>query len=447
MNTNSTLSSYHSEPEVMNHQAAYKEACRCLLCLDAPCDKGCPAQTNPSKFIRQIRFLNLKGAYRTILKNNILGGVCALVCPVDKLCVKECLRSGIDVPIKINALQRFAVDSGRKLNIKVREKLPSKKEKVAIIGSGPSGLSAANELIHTGYQVKIFDSEEKYGGTLRYGVPSFRCPEKELDADINVLEKSGVSFQFKSGIKDFENIRSLLDSGFSAVFIAAGLQKPYTVQVKGCDLKGVTTAKDFLRSAKKDCEKGSAFSLVHDKNIAVIGGGSVAMDAANTCRALGAKRIYAISLESLKELPASRDDLALAQQNFIIFKPQCRITEILGNNGYVTGIKGMETEWIEPDNFLPSNARQIPDTSFTLKVDAVIQAIGLAPSDENEKILASLQRKGKYISADENTLQTSIKGIFAGGDIIRGGSTVVQAVADGKKAAKAIDDYLKNKLE
>ncbi|MDI6808679.1 MAG: FAD-dependent oxidoreductase [Candidatus Eisenbacteria bacterium] len=440
----SSITSLKQVPEVMSLQEAFQEAARCLLCYDAPCSRGCPSETDPGKFIRQIRFLNFKGGARTVIKNNILGGVCGLVCPTEKLCVKECSRTGIDIPIDIGGLQAFAVDYGKRMAVSLDEKPPQRKEKIAVIGSGPAGLSASYELARKGYQVTVFESEKEIGGTLRYGVPSFRCPEVTFLKDISVLEKLGVRFKTRSQVKGPNQAAKLLKSGFKAVFIGVGLQTPYAVSVPGINLKAIATAKDFLKSVRAEGARGAAGKLVRDKNVAIIGGGSVAMDVAATCRALKANRVYAISLESLKELPACKDDIELARMNHLIFKPQCQVTEIIGGkSGKVTGVKGVETEWIKPNNFLPSNVRQVPGTSFTLKVGAVIQAIGLGPSEKNAEIYSSLKKKGKYIAVNEKTMQTSVKGVFAGGDIIRGGLTVVQAVADGKRAAAAIDTCIR----
>ncbi len=436
----------------LNLQSAMDEASRCLLCHDAPCSQQCPAGTDPAKFIRKIHLLNFKGAARTILTNNPLGGVCGLVCPTDKLCAQGCSRAGLDKPIKIGALQKFAVDYGRSRGFKIP--LPNidknSGKKVAIIGAGPCGLSAARELALLGHQVTIFETKEQAGGILRYGVPEFRCQTVDLDQDLADILTKEICLKTNHPIQGENAVTGLLEQGFQAVLVAVGLQKQHNLNLPGSDLEGVTDSANFLCSAKIDGANGEAAKMVANKNVAIIGGGSVAMDAACTARYLGAKKIYAISLEALQELPAAETDLELARANHIIFKSQCIVENIKGENNIVTQIDGVECEWIEPGILLPHNARPIPDTNFSIKVGAVIQAIGAGVDEINQEIFASLNKlnifnkQGNLIETDDDSLATSSPGIFAGGDISRGASTVVEAVRDGKNAAVAINKYLQD---
>lgn len=424
-------------------QQAVAEANRCLLCHDAPCSKGCPGGTDPGTFVRQIRFYNLKGAARTVLRNNPLGGACAAVCPVASTCVRECVRSGIDRPIDIDGLQSFAVRYGREHGVKALARGAARKEKVAIVGAGPAGLTAAARLAQQGYQVTLFEARPKAGGMLRYGVPPSRFEQRTLDADLDEILGLGVELHAGAPIKGDDGAAKLLDQGYQAVFAAPGLWRPYRLDVPGSDLKGVTTALDFLADMHSEVAKAAA--LVKGTNVAIIGGGSVAMDVARCCRELGAQRIYAIALESMTELPAQRDELDQAFKDGVVVKPQCQLARIVGASGAVAGVEGHETEWIEPGKLVPQNARPVEGTGFKLRVGAVIQAIGQGPSDEVGQILTQVKKSGPRWSVDETTQATAVKRVYAGGDVVRGAGTVVQAVADGKRAADAIHALLSGK--
>jgi len=430
-------------PAAMTLQQALDEAQRCLLCHDAPCSQGCPGGTDPGKFIRQIRFLNFKGAARTVLRNNALGGVCAYVCPTEETCVKACARSGLDKPIDIDGLQAFAVEYGRAQGLKALEQAPARPEKVAVVGAGPAGLTAAARLAMYGYQVTVHEARAKLGGMLRYGVPESRLDDAKLDADLAEIRELGVEFKTSTLIESEDGGAALLQQGFAAVFVAPGLWAPITLELEGADLDGVGNAMSFLEQTR--AEPAKARSLVEGKNVAVIGGGSVAMDVARCARELGAGRIYAIALEGMTELPAMTDELEDALKDGVIIKPQCQVTRILGEAGKVSGLEGHETEWIEPGKLVPSNARPIEGTSFKLRLGAVIQAIGQRPTAAAGKVLTSGKKQGALLEADADTQATSVAKVFAGGDIVRGAGTVVAAVGDGKRAADAIHRMLAGK--
>ncbi|MBN2360151.1 MAG: FAD-dependent oxidoreductase [Deltaproteobacteria bacterium] len=433
-------------------QQAVAEAHRCLLCHDAPCSKGCPGGTDPGTFIRQLRFYNLKGAARTVLRNNPLGGTCAAVCPVESTCVRECLRSGIDRPIDIDGLQAFAVAYGRQHGVRALARGAARKEKVAIVGAGPAGLTAAARLAQLGYPVTLFEARPKAGGMLRYGVPPSRFEEHLLDADLEEILGLGIELRTGSPIQGDDGAAHLLEQDFQAVFVAPGLWRSYRLEVPGSELKGVTTALEFLADVHNDAAKAAA--LVKGRNIAIVGGGSVAMDVARCCRELGAGRIYAIALESMTELPAQPDELDQALKDGVIIKPQCQVARIVplrglpgvaGAGDEVAGVEGHETEWIEPGKLVPQNARPVEGTGFKLRVGAVIQAIGQGPTDEIGKILTQVKKSGPRWAVDEATQATAVNRVYAGGDVVRGAGTVVQAVADGKRAADAIHALLDGK--
>lgn len=423
-------------------QQAIEEAHRCLLCHDAPCSAGCPGGTDPAKFIRQIRFYNFKGAARTVIGNNPLGGVCAYVCPTDETCVRACTRTALDRPIDIDGLQRFAVEYGRAQGLRVMEPGEPRQERVAVIGAGPAGLAAAARLAQRGYKVTVFEERKKVGGMLRYGVPPTRLSEAALEADLEEIAALGVEMRTESVVSGEDKTEQLLADGFAAVFVATGLWKAYRLDLPGGDLDGVTTALEFLDDVHSSPD--SAAALVRDKNVAIIGGGSVAMDVARCARELGANRIYAIALEGMTELPAQRDELAQALADGVAIKPQCRVTSIVGNDGKVAGLEGVETEWIEPGKLVPDNARDLDGTSFRLSVGAVVQAIGQGPTKVVNQIVTRATKRGVLLQVDDHTQATSRARVYAGGDVARGPSTVVAAVGDGKRAADAIHELLAN---
>ncbi len=416
---------------------AILEASRCLLCYDAPCSKECPAETDPGTFIRKLRLKNIKGAIRTIKENNILGGLCGILCPAESLCKKACSVTEIDMPIEVGKIQRFLVEYGWETGFRPLEKAQLNKSEIAIIGSGPAGLSCASELAKAGYRVTIFEAKERPGGILRYGIPEFRLNSVFLDRELEDIEALGVEIRCNSKISS-KGVDELRKKGFKAVFIATGLWYPYKLDIPGSDLKNVTTATKFLESVRIG-KASEITSMVKDKNVAIIGGGSVAMDVANTCRGLDAKKVYCICLEGLAEIPADKSDLQMALDNYIIIKPQCEVKEIIGEKGEVTGVKGDETEWIKPNLFIPSNARGVPGTEFNLKVSSVVMAIGSGADPETKYICSTIEyRNNNLIKTKEDGVSTKDQNIFSGGDIVRGPALIAEAIFDGKEAAKKI---------
>ncbi len=420
---------------------AVMEADRCLLCYDAPCSEACPADTDPGTFIRKLRLKNIKGAVRTIKQSNILGCVCGIICPTDRLCEEACAATEIDRPINIGRLQRFLVEYGRQINFNPLGRKTGQGERIAVMGSGPAGLSVAAELAKEGMEVTIFEASEKPGGVLRYGVPSFRLNQEILDRELADVLSLGVKIECGKRIEGPGAIDELRED-YDAVFIGAGLWKPFGLNIPGSDLNNVMTAMEFLKRVKEG--DASMRELVSGKNVAVIGGGSTAMDTANTCKALQADRVYCIALERLEELPADKHDLQMAIDNFVVIKPHSMVKEITGKNGVVTGLKGVETEWKTPGDLSPSNAREVEGTEFSLKTDVVIMAIGAGP----EGILSEMMPEVRFdesglIKVNPETMATSVEGIYAGGDVVRGPALAVEAVADGKAAAAAIVNYLR----
>ncbi len=427
-----------AEKKGFDLQRAIAEANRCLLCFDAPCNTDCPAGTDPAKFIRQLRLGNIKGAVRTIRQNNILGAACALVCPTCRLCEKGCSRSGIDVPIRIGEIQAFLMDYEQEQGIHVLEAPQPGDKKIAVIGAGPAGLSAAANLALKGYAVTVFDKAPEPGGIPQYGIPEYRLPRKTLDYEVQLVRDLGVEFRFGNAISGADALDKLLQDNYDAVFLATGLDRPYNLRIKGEDAKGVFQWDDFLARTKNPETQNDISALLDGKNVIVVGGGSVAMDCAITAKLAGAARVYTVSLEAMEELPADEDELELAFKGGIRFKPNCRITEIITEDGKVRGVRGEEIRWIVPGKFIPENAQSIPGSEFSLPADIVIEAIGTGISDELKTLIAGLEKDGKFVCVNPETMQTSEPKVFAGGDITGAAKTVAESVADGKKAADAI---------
>jgi len=408
---------------------AIEEASRCLLCHDAPCSKACPAGTNPEKFIRSIRFKNVKGAVETIREANILGATCARVCPYEKLCQEACSRTGIDRPIDIGALQRYATDFERSSGMRVLEAPPANLEKAAIIGAGPAGLAAAAGLAMKGYKVTVFEAEEKAGGWLTYGIVPSRLPQDVVDYEVDYVKNLGVEFKFNTIVGRDITIDRLKAQGFAAVCVAVGLQGAAALDIPGAKLSGVTTAVEFLKAAKP-----SGGNVEVPANVVVIGGGDVAMDCAATAKQLGAKAVTIVYRRTIEEMPASKTELEVVQKLGVSILPSFKPVEIIGENGRTKVFKAVGLEWKD------KNTSVEVESIIQLKAELVIQAIGQTAEDVS---YTGLEASGKgLVVADSEKGTTNIEGVFAFGDIVNGGKTVVEAVARGKAAAQAVDEYL-----
>ncbi len=433
----SSIEKFSCMRENLSLQAAIKEANRCLLCSDAPCSQACPAGTDPGKFIRQIKFLNFKGAARTIRNNNIMGSVCALICPVEKLCEEKCSILALEDPINISGLQRFAAEFGQTNSLEKFASGKKTKAKVAIIGAGPAGMSCAAELAKLDYNVTIFEKNSCAGGMPRITIPEFRLANKALDYDIQNLSDLGVEIKYNSFINEKNHLDKLKSEGYKAIFISTGLTEAFRLPLLK-EYKNSVSYIDFLQKVK--IEK-TAYDL-KDKTVAIIGGGSVAVDSANTAAALGASKVYLISLEFLAELPADGEEIKLAQIMNIVFKTSTQITEVEANNKEITVLKGIEIKWKEAGNFQPTNAEPVANTEFKIPVNFVVTAIGTAAGNEIPTLKDGMKAKGKNIIEIDAQFATNIEGVFAGGDVTNGGATVVKAIGEGKKAACAIDKFL-----
>ncbi len=398
---------------------AMEEASRCLLCYDAPCSKACPAGTEPAKFIRSLRFKNIKGAVETIRTNNILGGICARVCPSAQYCEGACNRCGIDKPIRIGELQRYITDYEKNINMKVLDKVEAINEKIAVIGSGPSGIAAASSLASKGYKVTVFEEKSILGGWLNYGIPPQRLPKAVVETEMNYVKELGVEFKTNCNIGKDIKIEDLRLRGYEAFLVSCGMQNGKEIDVKGAELEGVLNGVDFLSQAKTNDG-----NIKIGSRVIVIGGGDVALDCASTAKLLGCEDVKIVYRRTIEKMPADVAEREYIQSLnipiFTGFKP----LEIKGENGKVSIFK----------------AEGMFDSSLLeLAADMVIFAVG--QGSENVKIIADVKVDEKGIVVTKNC-KTSIKDIFAAGDIVKGDKTVVQAVASGKLAAEEIEKYL-----
>jgi len=416
-------STYVSEAvEGFTPRTAMEEASRCLLCHDAPCSKSCPAGTDPAKFIRSIRFRNVKGAAETIRENNVLGGSCARVCPYDRLCEEACSRCGIDKPIEIGRLQRFAVEQEEALQMNILKAPETKKAgKVACVGSGPASLACAAKLALEGYEVTIYEAEEKAGGVLTYGIAPARLPQHVVDHDINTVKNLGVKFVFNTKVGKDISIETL-QKEYEAIFIGAGLWMEKLPEIPGTELTGVLAAADFLKKARK-----SEGTYDPGRRVIVIGGGNVAMDCAVSAKLLGAEKVDIYYRRTLEEAPADMAEFQYALSLGISITTNFAPAEVVG------------TDKVEAMKFKGRDG----ESEAKVAVDTVVFAIGQGAEDMTSLAPFSVNEKGLIVT--EGGCKTNIDGIFAGGDVVLGGKTVVEAVASGKAAAEEMMKYLAQK--
>ena len=394
-----------------------EEAARCLLCHDAPCSKGCPAGTDPAKFIRSIRFRNDRGAAETIRENNILGGTCARVCPYDRLCEEACSRCGIDKPIEIGKLQRYAIEQEEAYGMKTLSAPEKKVGNVACVGAGPASLAVAAELAKAGYNVTILEREAKAGGVLTYGIVPSRLPQAVVDHDIAQVEGLGVKFQFNTEVKaaDLE--------AYDAVFVGAGLWADNLPKIDGIELDGVYAAVDFLKEARTKAE-----GFNPGKKVLVVGGGDVAVDCAVSAKLLGAEDVKIVYRRTLEEAPGNMTEFHYALSLGIGMTTGMAPAAVKGNG---------KVEAVEFKGFRDEAAE------LTLSADTIVFATGQKAEDMAAVAGVKVTDKGTIAADDAGA--TDVEKIFAAGDIVNGGKTVVEAVAAGKVAAASMIAYLEKK--
>jgi NADPH-dependent glutamate synthase beta subunit-like oxidoreductase len=424
---------------------AVAEAARCLLCHEPPCSAGCPAGTDPGTFIRKLRMNNLRGAIRTIKENNVLGGACGALCPASRLCEKACSASGLDRPIRIGKIQQFLVDLGWKMSFRVFEepwvvKSAPRKESVAVVGAGPAGLACGAELRKQGFGVTLFESRPEPGGVLRYGVPSFRFGTDLLEREIADVRSLGVEIRCSSPVRGQGAIEKLLEKGFSAVFVGVGL---WGGRDGEAGRRGLWRSVDFL-SALREGKESEVGRTMRGKAVAVIGGGSVAVDCARSALRLGARDVFLVYRRSFGQMPAEQEETFGALREGVHFFPLNRPAgTVEGPRENVKGVRLVRTRLDAPDESGRRKPVDMPGSEWILEADAVIEATGELPDEDSPRWYPSVRTTGDgRIVVQEGSTRTSADRIFAGGDIVRGPGLVVWAVKDGKDAARAIMERL-----
>lgn len=430
-----------------NKEEAMEEASRCINCKNAQCIKGCPVAINIPGFIEQVKEGNIEKAYQIISESSALPAVCGRVCPQESQCEGKCIRGFKGDPISIGKLERFVADWARENGIKPAGATEKKGKKVAVIGSGPAGLTCAGDLAKMGYDVTIFEALHEAGGVLIYGIPEFRLPKDAVVAkEIENVKSLGVKIETNVVVGKAVTIDELMEEeGFSAVFIGSGAGLPKFMGIPGENSNGVFSANEYLTRSNlmKAFDENANTPIMHGKKVAVVGGGNVAMDAARTALRLGAE-VHIVYRRSEEELPARVEEVHHAKEEGIIFDLLTNPTEILADeNGWVTGMKCIRMELGEPDASGRRRPVEIPGSEFVMELDTVIMSLGTSPNPLISSTTEGLEtNKWKCIIADESNGKTTKEGVYAGGDAVTGAATVILAMGAGKAAAKGIDEYL-----
>ena len=430
-----------------NAEEAQEEATRCLNCKNAKCVQGCPVSINIPEFIHNVKEGNFEEAYKVIGKSSALPAVCGRVCPQETQCEGQCIRGIKGEAISIGKLERFVADWARENNVSPEMPTEKKGKKVAVIGSGPSGLTCAGDLAKMGYDVTIFEALHEAGGVLVYGIPEFRLPKKTVVAsEIENVKKLGVKIETNVVIGKSMTIDQLInEEGFDAVFIGSGAGLPRFMGIPGENANEVFSANEYLTRSNlmKAFREDYDTPIARFKKVAVVGGGNVAMDAARTALRLGAE-VHIVYRRSEEELPARAEEVHHAKEEGIIFDLLTNPTEVLTDDkGNVTGIKCVKMELGEPDASGRRKPVEVPDSEFVMELDAVIMSLGTSPNPLISSTTKGLEiNKRKCIVAEEANGQTSKEGVYAGGDAVTGAATVILAMGAGKAAAKGIDEYL-----
>ncbi len=432
-------------------ELAMQEAQRCIDCADPSCMQGCPVGIYIPKFIKQIEIGDFAGAARTLKETSALPAVCGRVCPQEKQCEEVCIHVKMKKePVAIGHLERFAADWERESgNISVPEIAEPNGMKVAVVGSGPAGLSFAGDMAKLGYDVTVFEALHEIGGVLKYGIPEFRLPNKIVDVEIDNLRSMGVKFVNNCIVGKTITIEDLKEEGFLGVFVGSGAGLPRFMNIKGENLVGVMSSNEYLTRVNlmDAASEDSDTPVLKGKKVAIIGGGNTAMDSVRTAKRLGAERSMIVYRRSEEEMPARLEEVKHAKEEGIEFMTLRNPIEYIGNEqGRVTHMILQVMTLGEPDESGRRSPVEVPGQTETIEVDEVIVSVGVSPNPLIPQSVSGLDvTKWGTLVVDKETMQTSIPMIFAGGDIVRGGATVILAMGDGRRAAKAMDEWIKSK--
>ncbi len=434
---------------------ALDEALRCLGCKNMPCVSGCPVNVRIPDFIARVKECDFEGAYKIISESSSLPAVCGRVCPQETQCEARCVRGIKGEPVGIGRLERFVADWHNEHSTEPKTPPKSNGKRVAVVGSGPSGLTCAGDLARLGFEVTVFEALHTAGGVLVYGIPEFRLPKSIVKLEVDNLRALGVRIETNVIIGKTLTVDELLEDGYDAVFIGSGAGLPSFMGIPGESLKGVYSANEFLTRTNlmKAYKENPDTPIMKGGRVAVVGGGNVAMDAARSALRLGAEKVYIVYRRSMDELPARREEVEHAEEEGIEFRLLTNPKEIIGyenkddrrdpKNGFVTGMRCVRMELGEPDERGRRRPVEIPDSDFTLEVDTVIMSIGTTPNPLIKSTTEGLEvnsRGGIIVNCDG---LTSKAGVYAGGDAVTGAATVISAMGAGKTAARAIAEALK----
>ena len=428
-------------------EEAMNEAKRCIHCKNPACVSGCPVGIPIPEFLDQVAQGNIAAAYEILSNANALPAISGRVCPQENQCEGKCVRGIKGEPVAIGRVERFVADWAAQQGVANTATAPKNGRKVAVIGSGPAGLTCAGELARMGYSVTVFEAFHLPGGVLTYGIPEFRLPKAIVAREVANLEKMGVEIQLNMVIGKVLTIPELFDMGYESVFIGSGAGLPMFMKIPGESLVGVYSANEYLTriNLMKAYQPDSETPILHNRKVAVVGGGNVAMDAARCAKRLGAE-VYVVYRRGMEELPARREEVEHAEEEGIIFKTLCNPVEVLADeNDDVKGIRCIRMELGEPDASGRRRPIEVPGSEFDVDVDCVIMALGTSPNPLIKSTTKGLEinKKGGIVVNEDGL--TSRENVYAGGDAVTGAATVILAMGAGKTAAKAIDEALSKK--
>ena len=435
-------------------EEALLEANRCLNCKNKPCVQGCPVGIDIPSFIQKIQNKEYKDALGVIQESSLLPAVCGRVCPQENQCQKYCtvgkMKKNVEESVAIGRLERFVADR-EGMNTALPSVKPASGKRVAVVGSGPASIACAADVRREGHEVVVYEALHKMGGVLSYGIPEFRLPKKLVDNEIEKLKAMGIKMEKNVLIGRTRTIEELMkEDGFDAVFVGSGAGLPKFMNIPGENLLSVFSANEYLTRSnlmKAYDEKNAKTPFFHSKKVAVLGGGNVAMDAARTALRLGAEKVDIVYRRTMDEIPARKEEVHHAKEEGVNFKLLSQPVEILGDeNDFVSALKIRKCELGEPDASGRRSPIEIPGSDYIEEYDTVIVSIGNASNPLIKKTTPEIEtnRRGNFI-VDEETCKTSMEGVYAGGDIVLGAATVILAMGQGRKAAKAINEYLQSK--